>query len=338
MVVSRVKRRAASSALAIDDYPVALATLVKDPPGGSDWLHEIKLDGYRLVALIEGPRKSGQRARLYTRSQLDWTARFPAVAAGAAMLPMKSAVIDGELVALDKGGISQFQLLQNALSRSSEPLVYYAFDLLHLNGKDLRPLALSERKALLAPLLADQPSGIIRHSDHVVGQGPEFHRECCRRGLEGIISKRADRPYHAGRTLDWLKIKCLGREELVIGGFTDSPAAGRPLGALLVGYFDRGRFVYAGRVGTGFDTATLRKLRAALERIRQPGSPFADLPGRERGKGRHWVRPQLVAQVDFGSWTDAGVLRHASFQGLREDKPAKSVHRPETLPQRSELS
>ena len=338
MATSRVKRlNSRSPALDIEDYPVALATLMKQAPEGNDWLHEIKLDGYRLVALLEGSAARDRQARLFTRSQLDWTARFPAVADAIAKLPVKSAVIDGELVALDERGISRFQLLQNALSNQRRPLVYFAFDLLHLDGEDLRPLALRHRKARLARLLS-RSRGIIRLSDHVAGRGPDFFDECCGRGLEGIISKRADRPYRSGRTLDWLKIKCIGREELVIGGFTDSPAVGRPLGSLLVGYFDRSQFVYAGRVGTGFDTATLRLLRKRLEKLAHESSPFAELPPREKVRGTNWVEPRLVAQVEFGSWTDAGILRHASFQGLREDKSAKSVKRPESLAQRSEPS
>ncbi|HUE73355.1 MAG TPA: DNA ligase D [Pirellulaceae bacterium] len=327
----RRARRANSTALAAADYPLALATLVKEPPSGKQWLHEIKLDGYRLLVFIQQQDKARPRARLFTRSQLDWTLRYPAVADAAAKLPVKSAVLDGELVAVDEKGVSRFQLLQNAAARRDRPLVFYAFDLLHLDGEDLRPRPLIERKALLARLISSNATSIIRYSDHVADQGPAFLAECCRRGLEGMIAKRADRPYPGGRTMDWLKVKCLGREELVIGGFTASKAAGRPLGALLVGYFDEGQLVYAGRVGTGFDAAALRQLKERLQSLRQTNSPFAELPPRERVRRMQWVRPQMVAQFEFGSWTDAGILRHASFQGLREDKPAAAVGPPESL-------
>jgi len=313
------------------DFPLALATLVREPSPGKDWLHEIKFDGYRILMFVERDSSGRTTSRLYTRNQLDWTDHYPAVARAATELPVESAVLDGELVALDDNGVSRFQLLQNAASGPSGQLAYFAFDLLHLDGDDLRPSPLLARKEKLSGLVGKSGHGPIRYSDHIAGRGGDFLGECCRRGLEGIVSKRADRPYHAGRTHDWLKIKCIGREELVIGGFTDSTAAGRALGALLVGYFDDGRLLYAGRVGTGFDTQTLRDLRSRLNKLRQAESPFIRLAARERGQGVHRVRPELVAQIEFSSWTDDGILRHASFQGLREDKPARSVGRPDSL-------
>jgi len=267
--------------------------------------------------------------RLVTRGGLDWTGRYHQVAQAAQSLAADATVLDGEIVALDEGGVSQFQLLQNAAANRNQPLVYYVFDLLHLDGEDWRSRPLAERKQRLAELLEPQQNA-IRYSDHVAAQGADFLAECCRRGLEGIICKRADRPYPSGRSLDWLKVKCLGREELVVGGYTDSPAAGRPIGALLLGYYRDKRLFYAGRVGTGFDGKVLADLYRRLEGLNQAKCPFDEVPSRERRAG-HWVRPELVAQIEFGSWTDAGVVRHASFQGLREDKPAHAVGPPESL-------
>jgi bifunctional non-homologous end joining protein LigD len=331
---TRTARRTKSKALAPADFPLALATLVEKPPEGKEWLFEIKFDGYRLLVFVERAADRGARVRLITRNQLDWTARYSQIATAAKSLAAESAVLDGELVALDAQGVSRFQFLQNAAANRLQPLVFYAFDLLYLDGKDWRPRPLSERKERLAELIEPLANGPIRLSDHIAGRGAALLGECCRRGLEGIVCKRADRPYHAGRTLDWLKVKCLGHEELVIGGYTDSTAAGRPLGALLVGYFNQGDFVYAGRVGTGFDDKTLRDLHRRLKKLRQSDSPFVEVPARERGRGLHWVRPELVAQIEFGSWTDAGILRHASFQGLRDDKRATAVFPPESLHKR----
>jgi bifunctional non-homologous end joining protein LigD len=247
-------------------------------------------------------------------------------------LPAESTILDGEVVALQDGGVSSFQALQNALrDGSGASLAYYAFDILYLNGEDLRRLPLVERKERLKELIAAAGQPQLAYSEHFVESGDNLLEECCRRGLEGIISKRAGRPYVAGRTTDWLKIKCLLNEELVIGGFTASTAAERGFGALLLGYFADGQFVYAGRVGTGFDNRTLTDLRRRLDKIVQPRSPFVTIPARERVPGIQWVRPQLVAQIAFSTWTDAGVVRHASFLGLREDKPAKEVARPESL-------
>lgn len=309
------------------DFQVQLATLVDRPPEGPAWVHEVKFDGYRLVARIE----NGQ-ATLITRNLLDWTHRYPTIAQAAARLNVENAALDGEVVALLDSGASSFQALQNALkSHATSQLVYFAFDLLFLDGRDLRGEPLAERKRLLAPLIAKLGDPQLQYSEHFAGDGRPLLEECRRRGLEGIISKRTDRPYVAGRTADWLKIKCLLTEELVIGGFTKSTAAERGFGALLVGYFERDKLVYAGRVGTGFDAPTLADLRRRLDMLGQKQSPFAALPARERATGIHWVRPQLVAQIQFSGWTDANVMRHPAFQGLRDDKPPRSVGRPESL-------
>jgi bifunctional non-homologous end joining protein LigD len=323
---SKTKRKSKAGSLPTEIH-VQLATLVAQPPHGPDWVHEVKFDGYRLIARIEDGKAS-----LITRNLLDWTHRYPPIAKAVANLPASNAILDGEVIAQLPGGVGSFQALQNALkSGSTSQLVYYAFDLLFLDGRDLRGEPLVERKKLLAALVEEAGDPQLQYSEHFPGDPGPLLAECCRRGLEGIITKRGDRPYIGGRTTDWLKIKCLLREEFVIGGFTISPAVERGFGALLVGYFRGEQFVYAGRVGTGFDTATLTDLRRRLDKLVQPESPFATVPPRERVKEVRWVRPELVAEVAFGSWTDSGVLRHPAFQGLREDKPARSIGRPETL-------
>src|SRR5206468_4244406 len=203
--------------------------------------------------------------------------------------------------------------LQNAMQLGSNArLVYYVFDLLYLDGYDLSRLPLSERKERLRELLARAPSPLLQYSDHIDGDGAAFLRESCQLGLEGIISKRGDRPYVSGRSGDWIKVKCLGREELVIGGFTLSTADRRGIGALLVGYFDNGNFIYAGRVGTGFNSETLLELRQRLEKLKQDKCPFAEVPSKERGPSVKWVRPELVAEIQFGAWTEGGILRQPS--------------------------
>ena len=304
-----------------------LATLSTEAPSGEQWVHEIKFDGYRVICRVERGK-----ATLITRNQQDWTHRYREIAMEAAQLPVESAILDGEVVALLPSGISSFQALQNSgKNGAATQLVYYAFDLLYLNGHDLRAAPLIERKEALKNLIALAPGSRLQWSDHFEDEGPNFFRQCCQMGLEGIISKRRDRPYVAGRTLDWLKTKCVAREELVIGGFTLSTAVKRGIGALLVGYFDGDELIYSGRVGTGFSTETLLDLRKRLEALKQPECPFKAVPSKERGRDVRWARPEMVAQVEFTGWTEGSILRHPSFQGLREDKPARQVTRPPSL-------
>ncbi|MBI3461680.1 MAG: DNA ligase D [Planctomycetes bacterium] len=305
--------------------PPQLASPSDKAPVGTHWLHEIKFDGYRLLCRIHRGK-----AKLLTRNKQDWTHRFPQLAAAAATLPVKDALLDGEVVAYDESGISHFQTLQNAFrDGGAARLVYQAFDLLHLDGHDLRKVPLIERKARLEELLEGNDSrSILQYTEHFAGNGPEFFNQACRMGLEGTISKRGDRPYIGGRGYDWLKIKCVEREEFVIGGFTDPSGSRHGLGALLVGYFDHGgELKYAGKVGTGFSEQALFELRRRLDALEQDGSPFTNLSRRDAGRGTHWVQPELVAQVEFSNWTGDGLLRHPSFQGLREDKPANEVVR-----------
>ena len=303
-----------------DFVPPQLATLVRAAPGGDGWFHEIKLDGYRVLARIDRGRVT-----LLTRSGQDWTAKFPGVATAAERLRTKSALLDGEVVVLDAHGVSHFQSLQEALSQGrTQDLVYFVFDLLYLDGRDLRSLPLSERKALLARLLRGSDK-TIRYSDHVEGQGGAFYDKACRMGLEGIISKQKDAPYRSGRGTAWAKVKCVKSQEFVIVGFTEPKGTRAGFGALLLGVYDKdGALTYVGRVGTGFDTRSLKALHAKLKARERERSPLKSAPP---GSTRdiHWVEPKLVADVAFTEWTRDGILRHPTFHGLREDKPAREV-------------
>ncbi len=306
-----------------------LATLVKAAPTGDNWLNEIKFDGYRMVCRIEG-----RNVTFSSRNGLDWTARVPHLVQAARGLGVGSAILDGEVVALSADGSSSFQDLQNAFSENrAGQLVYYVFDLLYLDGRNLMKVPLEERKQLLATV-ATHPQSPIRDAGYLVGQGPEFYEEICKRGLEGIICKRRDRPYMPGRSTDWLKVKCAHREEFVIGGFTPPAGSRVGFGALLLGYYDEEHALrYAGRVGTGFSDRVLEELRKRLAKLEQAKSPFVDLTGRTgQARGVHWVKPELVAQVTFGEWTRDGHLRHPAYLGLREDKAAKDVRRERPVP------
>jgi bifunctional non-homologous end joining protein LigD len=310
--------------------PPQLATLVSQAPSGEAWLHEMKYDGYRILARLDHGRVT-----LLSRNGRDWTEKFPTVAEAVGLLPAERAMLDGEVAVLQPDGTTSFQALQNFLSGTGPgQLVYMVFDLLHLDGRDLTGARLEDRKAVLERLLAsgNGKSGPVRYSDHVAGDGPDFFTHACRLGLEGIVAKRRDAPYRGTRGTDWLKIKCVKRQEVVIGGYTDPEGSRIGIGALLVGVHENRRLVYAGKVGTGFDQKTLRSLKTRLASLEQKACPFATAP---TGVGRpHWVKPDLVAEVSFSEWTADGRMRHPSFQGLREDKPATSVVR--ELPTRVE--
>ncbi|HYW06953.1 MAG TPA: non-homologous end-joining DNA ligase [Longimicrobium sp.] len=304
-----------------------LATLADAVPEGEGWLHEVKFDGYRLLATVRDGR-----ATLVTRGGKDWTHRFPTVAKALGGLAAREALLDGEVVALAPDGTSSFQLLQNALrDRTESGLVFYGFDLLHLDGTDLRGVALHRRKELLRGVM-EGADGALRFSDHIRGNGADFHREACRMGLEGIMCKEADAPYRAGRGKSWLKVKCGRRQEFVIGGFTDPRGSRKGFGSLLLGVYEGDDFRYVGKVGTGFDAAGLRAMHARLRKIETDGSPFANHGTRRRPAGVHWVKPELVCEIAFTEWTDDGILRHPSFQGLREDKQPTEVIRESATP------
>jgi bifunctional non-homologous end joining protein LigD len=300
-----------------------LATLVGKPPEGEGWLHEIKLDGYRTAARID----HGE-VRLMTRTGLDWTARFQPIATALAGLPVTTAYLDGEIAVLGPDGVTSFAALQDALSKGrSGELVYFVFDLLHLDGLDLSPLPLLERKAAVQKLLSRRRGGArpVRFSDHVEGQGEAFYAHACRLGLEGVVSKLASAPYRSRRTEEWLKVKCLLRQEMVIGGWQDSDKQGRSLRSLLLGYYDRaGKLVFAGKAGTGFSLKLGRELVERLRKIERPYPPFAEVP-RDYRRGSRWAEPRLVAEIAYGNWTSDQVMRHPKFLGLRADKPARQV-------------
>ncbi len=310
-----------------------LATLVRQIPETDDWLHELKFDGYRLMCFFRGGRP-----HLVTRRGLDWTHRFPTVAQAALGLKVKNAIVDGEVVVLSRNGTTSFQALQNLLQRKrDDDIVWYVFDLPHCEGFDLTQTPLVERKALLKQLLQTAPNDVIRYSDHLVGNGAAAFSKACRRGLEGLICKRVDSPYQQRRTDDWVKVKCLSRQEFLIAGWTEPSGSRAGFGALLLGYYDKHRrLVYAGRVGTGFSNSSLRQLKALLHKLEQDQPPFEEPPSGSEAHGVHWVRPQLVAEVEFTQWTNDGRLRHPSFQGLREDKKPEEVVREVPLDQPSE--
>jgi bifunctional non-homologous end joining protein LigD len=318
----KIARPKAASKRAMPDRLVPqLATLVDAPPDGDEWLHEIKYDGYRLLARIERGK-----VRLLTRNGLDWTGKFPALAEALAALSVETALIDGEIVALAADGTTSFGALQDAIARGDTGgLVFYAFDLLYLDGYDLMPAPLDERKTALAGLVPPTSRGTLRYSDHQAGRGSDFYRHACRYDLEGTISKRRDRPYRSGRGRDWLKIKCHKTDEFVVIGFTEPAGRRHGFGALLLGYYDKeGRLTYSGRVGTGFNDSLLSDLGERLQGAEIRERPVA-LPKGVSAKGVHWTEPRLVAQVRYGGWTADGVLRHPSFEGLREDKSAAEV-------------
>lgn len=314
-----------------------LATLVSTAPAGDDWVHELKYDGYRILGRLENGR-----VRLLTRTGKDWTSRMRPLADALRDLPVRQALLDGEVVVMDARGRTSFQALQNALGRgAAAPLSYVIFDIIHLDGYDLHAVPLEERKRLLAPLLPSSAAvdhepggqGRVRYSDHVVGRGPEVYAEACALGTEGIVSKRRRSPYTPKRTRDWVKVKCLQQQEFVVVGYTDPEGSRVGLGALLVGVYDaEGRLGYAGRVGTGFTEQTLRELRGRLEGLERKTPPVAHPPRGGGVRRVRWVRPELVASVAFTGWTDDGRLRHPRFRGMREDIPAGSVRREAPVP------
>ena len=301
-----------------------LATLADGVPEGNDWLFELKFDGYRVQALIENGR-----AQLLTRKGLDWTPKFDPIPKLLERLEIGSAILDGEIVAADDKGAHSFKTLQSVLhdEKRDTPLQYYVFDLLHLDGEDLKNLPLLERKARLATLLksADM-GGQVLLSEHFTDADETMLGQVCGIGMEGLIAKRGDAPYRPGRAGDWLKVKCHKRQEFVIGGFTEPKHARRGIGALLLGYYENGRFLYAGKCGTGFDDENGDALRKALEGLVIETRSFEAVPGDVRREAVY-VSPKLVCEIEFTEWTPDNRLRHPSFQGLREDKPATEVGR-----------
>ena len=299
-----------------------LATLVDGPPGGPNWVHEVKLDGYRMAARIEDGAVT-----LVTRSGLDWTRKFPTIAKALAKTKLESAWLDGEIVVPGEDGISSFSGLQRALSEGDDKaMVFYLFDVAYLNGRDLRALPLMQRKSILREaLFAKKPKGVLAYSLHHEGDGEAFYKAASGMGLEGVISKRKDSPYRSGRGRDWLKSKCVDRDEFVIGGYTPS-RAGRGIGSLLVGHYEGKRLVYDGRAGTGFNAKEALSLEKSLRARRVDDCPFEDMDRAYKARAL-WIKPELVAEVEHRGRSSDGLLRQASYQGLRGDKPAKQVNR-----------
>jgi len=307
-----------------------LTKLVDEPPEGPEWLHEIKFDGYRMHARLDQGA-----VRLLTRTGLDWTHKYPAIASAVSSLPAKQAYLDGELCGVRPDGTTSFSLIQTASDAgNAETLVFFLFDILHLNGESIGPRPLSERKEPLRELLSGAGSP-LHLSDHQIGRGRAFYDHACGLKLEGIVSKRADAPYAPGNRGLWLKVKCLNREEFVVVGWTD-PEGARPwLGALLLAYYDPdGRLIYAGRAGTGIDHVELERLWRRLQPLATSKMALDVPPPRASRFGSplvlsrvHWVRPELVAEVKYLTWTEDNLLRQVVYQGLREDKPPGEVRR-----------
>ena len=308
--------------------PPCLATLYSDVARGDQWIHEIKFDGYRLQARIDG-----DEVRLLTRTGLDWTGRFASVAKALKALKLKSAILDGEVVVEDDAGASSFVALVDALKAGrSADMVYYVFDALYLEGVEVIAEPLSDRRELLETMLGRASArGTIRFSQHLEGDARKIFEEACKLGLEGIISKRRDMPYRSGRRDEWRKTKCIHTDEFVVGGYVQHSAIGKAIGSLALGYFDAGEFVYAGRVGTGFDQATAAELWKMLQPLRQPAPAFATKLDALQRRGVVWVEPKLVAQIEYRAWSSDNILRHSAFKALREDKPAKKVGRPKAV-------
>lgn len=299
-----------------------LATLGSKVPQGDEWEHEIKFDGYRLLAHI-----SAGEVRLMTRSGLDWTGRFQSLVPTLQSLPIERAILDGEVVVLDDKGLSSFQMLQNQL-KSKTPLKpeFYLFDLIHCNDHDLALCPLADRKMLLERICRGlSKTSNVHYTEHIVGNGQSVADQACLMGLEGVISKRMDSPYRFARSPDWVKTKCLQRQEFVIVGYTAPKGSRAGFGALLLGVRQNGKMVYSGRVGTGFDDPGLIALHGRLKTL-EVDQPSAQVPA-ALSRDVRWVKPQLVAEVKFTGWTDDGRLRHPVFVGLREDKQASEVVR-----------
>ena len=316
--------------------PPQLAQSASSAPSGDEWMHELKLDGYRIQIHIRAAgskSKKNRTVQLLTRKGLDWSARMPDIATAAGQLPAMEAILDGEAVVLDDHGLSNFAGLQAAFQEGTQRnITYFAFDVLHLDGHNLRALQLSERRKILEQLLRGLERTSLRLSEGIEGKGAVVFEHACQLGAEGIVSKLATAKYVSGRSNTWLKLKCYLEQEFVIGGFTLPSNGTVGVGSLLLGYYDSGKLRYAGRTGTGFTQATHRSLRAKLDALAAKQSSFADVP-REMQRGVHWVKPELVAQVTFTTWTRDNLVRQAAFKGLREDKPAVEVTRESSVAQ-----
>jgi bifunctional non-homologous end joining protein LigD len=293
-----------------------LATLTERRFSDPEWIFETKFDGIRLIGV-----KHGADVRLYSRTKQDLSGRFPGVAKALGRHDGPDFVIDGEVVAFE-GNRTSFARLQQSMRRRVA-IFYYVFDVMQVEGYDVTGLALRDRKRVLRRLLMFQDP--LRWAAHRNAEGERVYREACRKGLEGVIAKRADSPYVHGRSPNWLKFKCVNEQEFVVGGFTDPKGSRKGFGALLIGYYEDGALRYAGKVGTGFDDDMLDRLSKTLRASERPDPPFGS--GALPRKDAHWVEPELVAEVGFTEWTGDGSLRHPRFLGLRSDKRPEEVVR-----------
>jgi DNA ligase D-like protein (predicted ligase) len=308
-----------------------LCKLVDAPPRGPEWLHEIKYDGYRMHARLDRGR-----AQLLMRTGLDWTDKYPSIAAAVSALPARQAYLDGELCGVRPDGKTSFSMIQTASDGgNADALVFFLFDLLYLDGEMISTAPLGERKERLRQLLS-HTGPPLQFSDHQIGRGPEFYEKVCELSLEGIISKRADASYSPGDRGLWVKVKCQNREEFVVVGWTDPEGARAWLGALLLAYYDPDkRLIYAGRVGAGIDHAELGRLWRRLQPLATSEMPLDQAPPRSNRFGSplvlsrvHWVRPELIVEVKYLTWTEDNLLRQVVYQGVREDKDAREVRHP----------
>ena len=324
MNLKQIKNLPGARKAAMPEFvPPQLATLTDKPPSSDEWFHELKFDGYRLLCHLEG-----RQVHFWTRNRKDWTAKFANVGKAIKALPVKTAILDGEIVALDSTGRASFQRLQNSINKGGgSGLIFHIFDLIYIEGFNLTHCPLRERKRVLAELLEPLgDTGLLRYSDHIEGNGAQFFKEACKHGLEGIVSKQADSVYESTRSRNWLKIKCIRRQEFVIAGYTLSDK-GLPFSSLVLGFYDRGKLIYAGRAGTGYSNQMRVDLKKKLDKIVVDKRPFEQIPKDPDLRRAVWTEPKFVGEVAFSEWTDEGVIRHPSFQGLREDKKPKDVVR-----------
>jgi bifunctional non-homologous end joining protein LigD len=297
--------------------------LVKEPPSGDEWLHELKFDGYRMLCRLDRGRVT-----VWSRNGKDWTEKFQNVVEAVKSLKATSAMLDGEIVIVDAQGRSSFQKLQRAMGKTTTSgFAYEVFDLMYLDGYSLTQTPLKHRKELLKNLVGSNSHGVIRYSEHISGNGDQFFRHACKYEIEGIVSKLANSHYESTRNRNWLKVKCAKQQEFVIAGYTPSSKGLPGFGSLVLGVYEKGKLVYAGRVGTGFTFKQRSDLKKQLDKLSRETSPLAIVPKDPGLRETHWTEPKMIAEVAFAEWTSDGSIRHPSFQGLREDKNPKHVVR-----------
>jgi bifunctional non-homologous end joining protein LigD len=305
--------------------PPQLATLVKEPPSGDEWLHELKFDGYRMLCRIDRGRVT-----VWSRNGKDWTDKFQNVVEAVKSLKATSAMLDGEIVIVDAQGRSSFQKLQRAMGKATTTgFAYEVFDLIYLDGFSLTETPLKHRKELLKNLVKSTSHGVIRYNEHISGNGDEVFKHACEYEIEGIVSKLADSHYESTRNRNWLKVKCAKQQEFVIAGYTPSSKGLPGFGSLVLAVYQKGQLVYAGRVGTGFTFKQRSDLKKQLDKLSRQTSPLAVVPKDPGLRETKWSEPKMVAEVAFTEWTSDASIRHPSFQGLREDKNPKQVVREE---------